>query len=167
STCLGRRVVELSNPRSRRLPVALCGAMRLWFGFDLWLTLASRHAARSFLYRLWRCLGSAFVFQAEDCIRDWSVTGVQTCALPISPTMIVVQGNGPIRRRKNNRAGHKVFRRRIGILARVGLFLGDGKVAGRFDKLGELGVGEMGRASCRERVLHWGVGRCMYGVHGE
>src|ERR1019366_7463312 len=26
----------------------------------------------------------AFVFQAEDGIRDWSVTGVQTCALPIS-----------------------------------------------------------------------------------
>src|SRR5262249_58938323 len=25
-----------------------------------------------------------FVFQAEDGIRDWSVTGVQTCALPIS-----------------------------------------------------------------------------------
>src|SRR5258706_14353881 len=24
-----------------------------------------------------------FVFQAEDGIRDWSVTGVQTCALPI------------------------------------------------------------------------------------
>src|SRR5258706_1202265 len=26
----------------------------------------------------------AFSFQAEDGIRDWSVTGVQTCALPIS-----------------------------------------------------------------------------------
>src|SRR6478672_13687955 len=25
-----------------------------------------------------------FFFQAEDCIRDLSVTGVQTCALPIS-----------------------------------------------------------------------------------
>src|SRR5438046_4187239 len=25
-----------------------------------------------------------FFFQAEDGIRDWSVTGVQTCALPIS-----------------------------------------------------------------------------------
>src|SRR5438046_10716221 len=25
-----------------------------------------------------------FCFQAEDGIRDWSVTGVQTCALPIS-----------------------------------------------------------------------------------
>ena len=24
-----------------------------------------------------------FFFQAEDGIRDWSVTGVQTCALPI------------------------------------------------------------------------------------
>src|SRR5262249_58778730 len=26
-----------------------------------------------------------FFFQAEDGIRDWSVTGVQTCALPIWP----------------------------------------------------------------------------------
>src|SRR5262249_56471587 len=30
----------------------------------------------------WLC----FFFQAEDGIRDWSVTGVQTCALPISDT---------------------------------------------------------------------------------
>src|SRR5829696_4539685 len=29
-------------------------------------------------------LGVFFFFQAEDGIRDWSVTGVQTCALPIS-----------------------------------------------------------------------------------
>src|SRR5438093_6245125 len=28
----------------------------------------------------------SFFFQAEDGIRDWSVTGVQTCALPISRT---------------------------------------------------------------------------------
>src|SRR5258706_11644912 len=28
--------------------------------------------------------GTDFFFQAEDGIRDWSVTGVQTCALPIS-----------------------------------------------------------------------------------
>src|SRR5262249_56871202 len=27
--------------------------------------------------------GCFFFFQAEDGIRDWSVTGVQTCALPI------------------------------------------------------------------------------------
>src|SRR5437016_9268928 len=30
------------------------------------------------------CHFSFFFFQAEDGIRDWSVTGVQTCALPIS-----------------------------------------------------------------------------------
>src|SRR5438046_5690418 len=28
-------------------------------------------------------MSSFFFFQAEDGIRDWSVTGVQTCALPI------------------------------------------------------------------------------------
>src|SRR5262249_57744712 len=30
-----------------------------------------------------------FFFQAEDGIRDWSVTGVQTCALPISLSFLV------------------------------------------------------------------------------
>src|SRR5438270_13934085 len=30
------------------------------------------------------CLSSIFFFQAEDGIRDLTVTGVQTCALPIS-----------------------------------------------------------------------------------
>src|SRR5215213_10524551 len=30
-------------------------------------------------------MGVFFFFQAEDGIRDWSVTGVQTCALPICP----------------------------------------------------------------------------------
>src|SRR5262249_59804444 len=29
------------------------------------------------------CRVLCFFFQAEDGIRDWSVTGVQTCALPI------------------------------------------------------------------------------------
>src|SRR5438093_13228661 len=33
-----------------------------------------------------------FFFQAEDGIRDWSVTGVQTCALPISPVEVAQQG---------------------------------------------------------------------------
>src|SRR5258706_7084133 len=36
--------------------------------------------------RYWSVTGvqtCAFFFQAEDGIRDWSVTGVQTCALPI------------------------------------------------------------------------------------
>src|SRR5690606_40425740 len=33
------------------------------------------------------CIGSIFVFQAEDGIRDFHVTGVQTCALPICPAV--------------------------------------------------------------------------------
>src|SRR5258706_1409416 len=48
-----------------------------------------------------------FFFQAEDGIRDWSVTGVQTCALPISaiyspspfavafPTNVISPTNSP------------------------------------------------------------------------
>src|SRR5262249_60030165 len=31
-----------------------------------------------------------FFFQAEDGIRDWSVTGVQTCALPISAWLLAL-----------------------------------------------------------------------------
>src|SRR2546426_3593729 len=35
------------------------------------------------LYALLDCLYFFFFFQAEDGIRDYKVTGVQTCALPI------------------------------------------------------------------------------------
>src|SRR5262249_58653580 len=34
------------------------------------------------------CFFFFFFFQAEDGIRDWSVTGVQTCALPIFSTAL-------------------------------------------------------------------------------
>ena len=34
-------------------------------------------------FSVWSCLVVFFFFQAEDGIRDTSVTGVQTCALPI------------------------------------------------------------------------------------
>src|SRR5262249_57354042 len=36
-----------------------------------------------------------FFFQAEDGIRDWSVTGVQTCALPISRNVSGGRTAGP------------------------------------------------------------------------
>src|SRR3989454_7579738 len=35
-----------------------------------------------------------FFFQAEDGIRDYKVTGVQTCALPISPVGVVAAVDG-------------------------------------------------------------------------
>src|SRR5437016_10895486 len=43
-----------------------------------------RGSDRQFYLAAW----AVFFFQAADSIRDWSVTGVQTCALPIcSPTV--------------------------------------------------------------------------------
>src|SRR5258706_10861675 len=45
-----------------------------------------------------------FFFQAEDGIRDWSVTGVQTCALPIC----LAQAAGGDQRHEG--AGHAVAR---------------------------------------------------------
>src|SRR5690606_39709402 len=38
-----------------------------------------------------------FFLQAEDGIRDFHVTGVQTCALPISPNASSSPGSGPLR----------------------------------------------------------------------
>src|SRR5207237_2005399 len=74
-----------------------------------------------------------FFFQAEDGIRDSSVTGVQTCALPIlrAADYVLV----PDLVNKNANAGGKG-------LGAVGGFLGH--------RLGGL-AGEIGRASCRER----------------
>src|SRR5262249_59740693 len=37
-----------------------------------------------------------FFFQAEDGIRDWSVTGVQTCALPISAAEMLEASAGDL-----------------------------------------------------------------------
>src|SRR2546426_1950478 len=58
------------------------------------------------------CCVSFFFFQAEDGIRDYKVTGVQTCALPICSALS---------RRRGRRARHaiecppQVHRRRAGV----------------------------------------------------
>src|SRR3989339_37870 len=46
--------------------------------------LSATHKRVDFLTKPLSSLGLLYFFQAEDGIRDWSVTGVQTCALPIS-----------------------------------------------------------------------------------
>src|SRR5215216_1007676 len=43
---------------------------------------------------MWSCIWFLFFFQAEDGIRDDLVTGVQTCALPISPLACVFATKG-------------------------------------------------------------------------
>src|SRR5215213_8110832 len=57
-----------------------------------------------------------FFFQAEDGIRDWSVTGVQTCALPIS-RMVGVKIHAEYSR---TATGAPTMRRLFAEIARLG-----------------------------------------------
>src|SRR5687768_17707580 len=50
---------------------------------------------------------SLFFFQAEDGIRDVAVTGVQTCALPISLVRVAGVSEGHAADRRTNRRGHQ------------------------------------------------------------
>src|SRR2546426_2409302 len=89
--------------------------------------------------------GHFFFFQAEDGIRDYKVTGVQTCALPISRTMDHAHAPPAQQRR--------VARRKIIRMDREQIV---GETAIAFEVLhrrAKATVGhEIGRASCRERV---------------
>src|SRR5215213_10887555 len=51
------------------------------------------------------CLLFFFFFQAEDGIRDWSVTGVQTCARPICLASRRGDGRGAGTRRRSRDRG--------------------------------------------------------------
>src|SRR5256885_8712288 len=52
---------------------------------DPWMISILPHSTPSIVRSVCRsCVGRFFFFQAEDGIRDYKVTGVQTCALPIS-----------------------------------------------------------------------------------
>src|SRR2546425_4430997 len=85
-----------------------------------------------------------FFFQAEDGIRDKLVTGVQTCALPISS----VRGTqiGPSVNR-NPPASFSIFVPDETISSSAGSFL---MICAGVSLIATLG--EIGRASCRERV---------------
>src|SRR5438046_4880949 len=91
-----------------------------------------------------------FFFQAEDGIRDWSVTGVQTCALPILNAASYVAVLVAL----------ALMRLPPGERPRTAQALGAGFLSGLRYVWGApalrnllllLGV-EIGRASCRERV---------------
>src|SRR5207245_7491312 len=86
------------------------------------------------------CMMLMFIFQAEDGIRDASVTGVQTCALPIYE-----------RANEGERQTDPVDDRRVSVAARKGKEQRDGPPE-RGD-LCQRQIDEIGRASCRERVV--------------
>src|SRR5207244_6115688 len=89
-----------------------------------------------------------FIFQAEDGIRDDLVTGVQTCALPISKTP-AKRCNAPVTPRGERGIS-------LALRASSGTCFGNSPKSSpgvpshspRFDLSSEIG-----RASCRERVL--------------
>src|SRR2546430_13208862 len=93
-----------------------------------------------------RLVARLFFFQAEDGIRDLTVTGVQTCALPISadepPVALLHVGRKSDCLVRQPAGGNGRVRSQDAI-ALCALFLGHGGVEFR---------GEIGRASCRERV---------------
>src|SRR5207249_8660164 len=98
-----------------------------------------------------------FFFQAEDGIRDRNVTGVQTCALPISPPTRQVSPayTAPF---------HAVPGRTLVPRVRPGTAWNGAVYAGDTWRVGgglRLTYGarlEIGRASCRGRVSGWVVG---------
>src|SRR5256886_13349785 len=85
-----------------------------------------------------------FFFQAEDGIRDLTVTGVQTCALPIS----VVRAARAVARGALARARRGVVPSAQGLLE--ALAEDDTRIGAR--SAGTDRLVEIGRASCRERV---------------
>src|SRR5205807_4816153 len=90
-----------------------------------------------------------FFFQAEDGIRDYKVTGVQTCALPISPSPCATPGARCGRRStRRTRVPGARRGRRASPAARDGR-ASPGWSARVSDRSG---TREIGRASCRERV---------------
>src|SRR5262249_58920495 len=103
-----------------------------------------------------------FFFQAEDGIRDWSVTGVQTCALPISSARV---------------ASHRTAR--AAVARRGRLDVRHGRPLPSRPRLHRTSTGtsrlqaaavvspdvsrslEIGRASWRGRVVNWGGAEAM------
>src|SRR5256885_12195190 len=87
-----------------------------------------------------------FFFQAEDGIRDYKVTGVQTCALPI--LAVARLDRLPDRRRdRNGRDVEGVRRARTHRLGDADEAAADGLGAGRkLRRSGERRVGEEGRS---------------------
>src|SRR5690606_40266682 len=91
-----------------------------------------------------------FFFQAEDGIRDFHVTGVQTCALPIS---LPDETRAYVAKLQSAVAGVQAQRPvdavRAAAFSHVNLFVPRGS---------QRMAGEIGRASCRERVWISGGG---------
>src|SRR5437016_10929348 len=112
-----------------------------------------------------------FFFQAEDGIRDWSVTGVQTCALPISrlaeqqhglrqPRVLGILRDEPFQRAA--RGGIQAVRERALADEPQAIRLLDGS-GGRHEEHGEQHEREAGGDTRRAALHAPSVARLWYG----
>src|SRR5437763_16258813 len=92
-----------------------------------------------------------FFFQAEDGIRDTSVTGVQTCALPICSRCRRCSSAGAWSCNGGTQSGATISVP-LGGAVTCTLTNDDDSPSLKLVKT------EIGRASCRERGENWGVG---------
>src|SRR5207249_8107358 len=90
-----------------------------------------------------------FFFQAEDGIRDRNVTGVQTCALPISASRKLIPTYRNVRGRDWSASNNAPFGSAAGNQRSSGGGILRGVKRGGCKRCRKE---EIGRASCRERV---------------
>src|SRR5256885_11096232 len=96
---------------------------------------------------IWMYYRSFFFFQAEDGIRDYKVTGVQTCALPIlKDTSLANWGRKEIILAEKEMPGLMALREEY----KGKKPLKGARIAGSLHMT--IQTAEIGRASCRERV---------------
>src|SRR5690606_40381538 len=98
-------------------------------------------------------------FQAEDGIRDFHVTGVQTCALPISTGQFYRRFVAVVAGIEHDGLVARPDQRLHGTEDRFGGPRGDGDLAVgvALHAVDTRNLGQIGRASCRERVEVWEV----------
>src|SRR5256884_2616040 len=99
---------------------------------------------------LWRVVHwerSLFFFQAEDGIRDVAVTGVQTCALPISTCIVAADTFGADGKVVLLERGTKLVGETRGQVQQ-----GQARVFVLWTEARTPSGVKIGRASCRERV---------------
>src|SRR5205085_3811084 len=95
-----------------------------------------------------------FFFQAEDGIRDLTVTGVQTCALPISTSLVMRAIKWPVGWRSKYVSGKRCI-----LLCRA--FVKSRTTSRLMRLIAHAARQEIGRASCRERGEIAVVGGCL------
>src|SRR5438046_10519192 len=100
---------------------------------------------------------SFYFFQAEDGIQDWSVTGVQTCALPICALAVREAAAGELLpggrgERRSRQVDRQPARRR----ARAGdrVFHGDSPRRSEERRVGKKGRSGWTSESRKEQTLH-------------